>query len=279
MFQVRKMSAEDLAFAVRITNEANWGLSEDDFMFAIELEPDGCFTLFDDSERIGVATNISFGEIGWFGNLIVNKECRGRGAGSLLVRHSVRYLTDRKVKAVGLYAYIDKIPFYKQLGFECESEFAVLKGKGLPSTTKSHLKKAEMQDLPKVIDFDRVCFGASREKLLEPILRYPSNICYVSVEDELVNGYSVAKVYDRKAELGPVVCHEGRTDVAVALLSATLDQLQGLEVRTCVPKKENAILRMLKENGFSESFKVARMFLGVPRIENCIYVAESLERG
>jgi hypothetical protein len=46
-----------------------------------------------------------------------------------------------------------------------------------------------------------------------------------------------------------------------------------------MPKKEHAILNMLMEVGFKESFRVARMFFGASVVDNCIYVAESLERG
>jgi hypothetical protein len=92
-------------------------------------------------------------------------------------------------------------------------------------------------------------------------------------------GYSVAKVYKGVAELGPLVCRPGRRDIAIDLLKTTLNRLAGLEVSMCVLKKESPILNMLVQGGFSESFPVARMFFGPPITGDCIYVAESLERG
>lgn len=273
------MSVEDLAFAVQITNEADWGLSEDDFAFMMESEPDGCFTILDNSEKVGIATNVSFGKIAWFGNLIISEKYRKKGVGSLLVKHSIEYLRNKKVKSIGLYAYIDKIPFYKKLGFEYDSEFIVLKGKGFSSTAKTGLKRAGRHDLPKIIGYDRVCFGASRKNVLEPILQYPKNFCYLSIEGRQLIGYAVAKVYDGMAELGPLVCQRERIDSAIDLLNTTLDKLRGLEVHMCVPKREGAILDMLREHEFTENFRVARMFLGIPNAKDCIYIAESLERG
>jgi len=39
------------------------------------------------------------------------------------------------------------------------------------------------------------------------------------------------------------------------------------------------LLKVLSKVGFKEDFGVARMFLGPAVAKNCIYMAESLERG
>ena len=54
---------------------------------------------------MGIATCISFGKVGWFGNLIVKEEIRHKGAGSLLVKHAIDYLQGKGVETIGLYAY------------------------------------------------------------------------------------------------------------------------------------------------------------------------------
>ncbi len=279
MFQVRSMTPEDFAFAVQITDQIGWGLAKEDFEFMIELEPKGSFILLDDSEKIGIATTVSFGKIGWFGNLIVSEKRRKEGAGSLLVKHAIKYLTSKKVETIGLYAYMERIPFYKRLGFQLDSGFTVLKGTAFSSQVKPNLKRAEKQDISKIIDYDSSCFGASRRKLLEPILSDQDNLCYIHVEGGQISGYAVAKVYRGVAELGPLMCQQRRGDVAINLLRTILRKLKGREVSMCVAEKEKLLLNMLKESEFSESFRVARMFLGRPVGGNCIYVAESLERG
>jgi len=279
MLQIRNMTPEDFAFAVQITGQMGWGLTEEDFEFMIELEPKGSFILLDGSEKIGIATTVSFGKVGWFGNLIVGEKRRKEGAGSSLVKRAIKYLTSKNVEAIGLYAYIERIPFYKRLGFQLDSEFTVLKGTAFPSQVKPNLKRAEKQDINKIIDYDSSCFGASRRKLLEPILSDPDNLCYMHIQDGQISGYAVAKVYRGVAELGPLMCQQRRGDVAISLLRTVLRELEGREVSMCIGEKEKSIINMLEEAGFSESFRVARMFLGKPASGNCIYVAESLERG
>jgi ribosomal protein S18 acetylase RimI-like enzyme len=279
MFETKEMAKEDFDFAVRITERMGWHLGVDDFEFAVELEPQGCFTLFWDLKRVGLATTISYDRIGWFGNLVVEEAYRRKGAGSSLVEHSIAYLKSRGVETVALYAYMDKIRFYERLGFEHDSDFVVLKGRAFPSPAQANVRKAREEDLTAIIEYDSHCFGGSRRKLLEPIILYPNNLCYVFAEAERISGYVVAKVYDGMAELGPLVCPRGRSDIADGLIRAVFDRLKGLEVSVFVPEKESSIVNVLKKAGFKEGFRVARMFQGPPLPEQCICLAESLERG
>lgn len=91
MFQVKKMTTKDFDFAVRLTDTMNWQLTEEDFEFMLRLEPEGCSVLLHNSRRVGILTTISFDKTGWIGNVIVDEDCRKRGAGSLLVKHAMDY--------------------------------------------------------------------------------------------------------------------------------------------------------------------------------------------
>jgi len=279
MFRVKTMSQDDFDFAVNITDGMEWNLSKADFEFMVELEPDGCFILFDESKRIGLATTVDYGPVAWFGNLIIHESYRNKGAGSLLVKHSVEYLTSKNVKTIGLYAYMDRIHFYKTLGFKYDSEFTVLKGKGSTQRLNSAVRHAEKQDLREIMELDSACFGADRRKLIEPIILDSDNVCYVSVRGERVVGYVAAKVFGKMGEIGPLVCQKGQDNVAIGLLSSVLTRLEEYEILTYVPNKENVVLNYLKTLGFTESFSVARMFFGTVLNSDCVCMAESLERG
>ena len=279
MFHVEKMAADDFPFAIQLTDTVNWNMTEEDFRLMIELEPDGCFILCDDSEKIGVATSVSFGKVGWFGNLIVHEDYRKRGVGTLLVKHAIRYLKSRNVETIGLYAYPWLLRFYGDLGFERDEDFVVLRGKGFSSDRRSYLKEASKENMEAVVGFDSRCFGASRRKLLKHILFNADNLCYVSGGNGTIAGYVAAKVYGGMAEVGPAVCSQARDDIAVALLRAVLDRLEGFEIFMCVPRRDAVVLDMLFKGGFREDFRVVRMFSGPAIARGCFYIAESLERG
>jgi hypothetical protein len=197
----------------------------------------------------------------------------------MLASHAVKYLADSNVETVGLYAYIDKIPFYKRLGFEYDSDFVVLKGKGVSSPTCPHIIQAKKADIQNIIDNDRSCWGFSRSKLLEPILLDSHNLCYISIKDGGFSGYVIAKIYHAMEEVGPLISHQRCREIAVDLLSAILNRLVSFEVSMCIHEKRAALLDMLKRHCFSENFRVARMLHGSPIDKSFICLAESLERG
>jgi ribosomal protein S18 acetylase RimI-like enzyme len=279
MFHVEKMKAGDFPFAVQLANTMNWNMTVEDFEFTMKLEPQGSFVLFQGSERLGICTSVSFGKVGWFGNLVVKGGYRREGAGSLLVRHAIDYLKNKGVETIGLYAYPHLFSFYESFGFESDIDFLVLQGKAGLLPTEGAVRKAKLQDVPEVIDFDSQCFGVNRKKLLEPILLSTGNLCYIATENEGIAGYVAAKVYGTMAEVGPLICHARHVEAAVILLKTILSRLIGLAVSMYVPKKESALLNMLSKAGFREDFGVVRMFLGPAVAKNCICMAESLERG
>jgi len=281
MIRVEEMKVEDFEFAVQLANTMDWNMALEDFEFMTKLEPKGCFVLFHGSERVGIATSVSFGKVGWFGNLIVKEAYRRKGAGTLLVKHAVNYLKSTGTETVGLYAYPHLIKFYENLGFKPHINFLVLQGKAASLVTgeTAQLQKAEKQDIPAIIDFDSQCFGACRKKLLEPILRDADNLCYITVDAHEITGYCAATVYAETAGVGPLMCRQNHGDVAVALLETVLNKLRNHDVFIAVPTEETALLEVLSKVGLREKFRVTRMFLGPAVAKNCIYIAESLERG
>jgi len=279
MFHVKPMRTGDFLFATKLANTMNWNMATEDFEFMASLEPEGCFVVFQGSERLGIATSISFVKVGWFGNLIVKENTRNKGAGTLLVKHAVNYLQSKGVKTIGLYAYPHLISFYSNLGFKREEDFSVLHAEALDSLPAETLPKIGTQQIQAVAEFDSRCFGGNRKKMLESIILEKDNLSYYLAESDEVVGYVAAKVYEKMAEIGPLICQAGHVNSAVSLLKAVLGKLRGLSVYAVLPKKEFALADMLLSVGFKEDFCVSRMFLGQAVSKNCIYMAESLERG
>ena len=238
MFQVKPMSIEDFPFATQLANTMNWNMATEDFEFMTSLEPEGCYVLFEGSERLGIATSISYGKVGWFGNLIVKEECRNKGAGSFLVKHAVNYLQGKGVETIGLYAYPNLIDFYSNLGFKRDKGFAVLHAKTLALSTKEISPEIGKQNIQAIDEFDSQCFGGDRRKLLESIILAKGNLGYFASERERVVGYVAAKVYENMAEVGPLICQAKRLDIAMRLLRTVLGKLTNLNVYLCLPKKK-----------------------------------------
>jgi len=273
------MRASDHAFATQLANTMNWNMAPEDFQFMASLEPKGCFVLFDGSKRVGIATCISYGKIGWFGNLIVEEDCRHRGAGSILVTQAVDYLHDKGVKTVGLYAYPHLSQFYSSLGFKFDEDFSFLYKEEFGSITAEALPTVGKQQFSTINKLDGQCFGGDRKRLLESIVLEEGNASFYFSDSDGLVGYVAATIYETMAWIGPLVCQATRNDVANLLINAVLTKVVGKSVYVVAPKKEVSLFKSLASLGFKEEFFVSRMFLGEKPAKNCIYLAESLERG
>ncbi len=89
----------------------------------------------------------------------------------------------------------------------------------------------------------------------------------------------MATVYEKMAWIGPLICQKQKQDAALSLIRAVLAKLDGKSVYAVVPKKDDLLVDTFSFFGFTEAFSVSRMFNGEPVAKNCIYIAESLERG
>ncbi len=279
MFQVKVMTANDYGFAVDLANTMDWGMETADFRFNQNLEPEGCLTLFDDSNLVGIATCIGFGKAGWFGNLIVKPEYRKQGAGRLLLEHAINHLKGKGVETIGLYAYQHLKKFYAKSGFKADIDLTVMHNNKIQPADWNPPNFEAEPDFSALNRFDTQFFGADRSNLLKAIMQEKTNLCYASIDGKEVDGYVLAKVSESMAEVGPLVCNPYKSEVAVELLKAAFTKLEGRRAALYLPQNQTELQQFLVGAGFKKAFSLSRMFLGVPKIQNSIHLAESLERG
>jgi len=279
MFQIRVLTPKDYTFAVELANTMNWNMAPEDFYYMAKLEPNGSFLVVDEDKPVGVATCIGYGRVGWFGNLIVDPAYRNRGAGGMLVRHAVDYLHAMGAETVGLYAYPHLKEFYSRLGFTSDVDFALLHAEGVLPVEGAGAHRIEDAHLKKIAAFDSQFFGGDRSRLIDSIVLETGNAGYYVSDRGHVVGYIAAPIYQSMAWIGPLVCVPSRFDVAGKLVSSVLTKLAGKSVYAVVPKGDTVLLDLLSSIGFKEEFMVTRMYSGVSLAKNCIYLAESLERG
>ncbi len=279
MFEIKKLARSDFDFAVDLANTMNWKMAKADFEFALMVEPDGCFLIKEGSTRLGIATCVSYGKVGWFGNLIIDESNRRKGAGTALVAHAVNYLLGRGVETVGLYAYDALAGFYGKLGFKADCIFCLLHTEKLPKIQAMPLPAVGKKDFLRVAEFDARCFGGTRKRLLCSIIEDKNNLSAVLYDNNLIVGYVAATVTDADAWIGPLVCQKGKIDAAVSLVKSVLASLHEKSVYVVISEDDKELFKFFSGLGFIEEFYVSRMFLGKSTAQDCVYIAESLERG
>jgi len=260
MNSIVPMRSQDLSFAVRLSNQEKWGTPRSDFERILWLNPRGSFLDLDSNSRIGMITTVAFGDdLAWIGNVIVDKQFRGRHIGQSLVEHAVAYLKSIRVKCVGLYCFSNSVGFYDKLGFVKDLEFVRLR-KDDKLTYPIVQEFSKPLTLSRLIEIDRKCFGADRSKLLRALIQ-TSHGTYFGFSNRKSAAYLVMKKYADMYDFGPGVGINASKVELAALLSMGISLARKRPIELSCFAKNRTILRLLEEQGFRMINKGYRMFL------------------
>jgi len=137
------------------------------------------FTLSTNNEPIGFGNLLIFGEVGWIGNIVVQKEFRGKGLGTSITNHLIETGKGAGVKTFILIATELGESLYKNIGFRTELNYEFYK----PSASIQKLEisrsinVASKADFQKIIDLDFTVTKENRGKFLELFLSGTKFIC------------------------------------------------------------------------------------------------------
>jgi ribosomal protein S18 acetylase RimI-like enzyme len=258
---VRRMAEVDLSFCLDLLRLTGWGNTADDLRRMMSYEPGGCFIASLGGEDVGMVGSVSYGGVGWVGDLIVLPEHRGRGVGASLMRRAIRHLEGSGVGFVRLDSVAKAIPLYRRLGFREEYPSLRFMGIGRPSRA-SGVERMNPTDLSDVSKLDERFFGASRERVLRRVLHDFPDLCHVARGDPRISGYIMAKVGEGSHKIGPWICDPREPGLAEALLRRIMDEADGERLWVGVPGGNVASVEILKSNGFGSLPTSTRMCLG-----------------
>jgi len=279
--KIRCMLPSDFDFAARLSNIENWDNSTDDFRRILRIQPGGAFVATEKKRRVGIVTAISYGRLGWIGNVVVSKRYRKLGIGSWLVKHAILYLRKKGARTIGLFSYKRNLPFYQRLGFKRDASYLRLVGKGSVLTSEGP-RSIDSKDLERVLAFDRKCFRHRRDRLLRELLRRFRDSSFVTIRNGEILGYIVGKNYDTTCEIGPWLCSREDISIATGLLRAVLNTSIGKPIEITVPRRNRQALRLLRNHEFEDQGSVVRMYYGDRTglvDDRYTFAAESLEKG
>ncbi|MDX1702082.1 MAG: GNAT family N-acetyltransferase, partial [Melioribacteraceae bacterium] len=202
---IRTINPSDFNFIIGLASLENIKYSKKDLKRIIDFEPEGCFIALDGLQRLGIVTTITYGNVGWIGNLLVEKSTRRRGTGTKLVKEALEYMQKKDVKIPKLYCFPNRVAFYRRLGFKPEINVQVMIGKGR-KTAFSEVNKLSEDKLDEIFLLDKKIFGADRSRLLYKLHQeFPRN-CFTAYHKKKLVGYIMANGSEDEYELGPWVC-------------------------------------------------------------------------
>jgi ribosomal protein S18 acetylase RimI-like enzyme len=262
MLRIRTLNKLDLAFAVRLSNQEGWSTPRGDLERILRLDPYGSFIALESDKKLGIATTVSYGKtLGWIGNVIVDKQHRGRNIGRALVLHALHYLQTRGVRCIGLYCFNQNISFYENLGFVVHNKFLRLKRKGPVVKGRLHEKPFNRQLLSRIFAIDKKVFGADRSRLIRIALADGWASCLGTVNNQAHASYLFLKDYGSMFDLGPWVSLNSRRE-ETGILHQAIATTRGKPIEVSCLSKNARALSLFRRNGFRVIGEGVRMYYG-----------------
>jgi predicted N-acetyltransferase YhbS len=201
--QVRNLQLDDIEFACRCTELEGWkSEARSEFEACLEYDPLGGFVAQESCGPVGLCVSVSYGAVGFLGELVVLPSWRRRGIGSALFEHALNYLKDQGCRNTFLDADKDAIPLYERFGFRKlfrRPRFAGL----VPPASGDAARGMRPEDLPQVELLDRNAFGADRSFFLRRNFALYPELCSILEQGGQVLGYVMGHLGSGCVALGP----------------------------------------------------------------------------
>jgi GNAT superfamily N-acetyltransferase len=241
----------DISFAVRLSDQEDWGIPTSDFARILRLDPRGSFIALKGARRVGLATTTRYGQqAAWIGNVVVAKSHRGKHIGQALVKHAIAFLERNRVKHIALYSFNENIEFYKRIGFIEGPRFARLRRERRPfrDVISQSITRKSM-GLSSVLSMDRKAFGADRARLFTDLLN-SGCAWYLGYAVGSSRSYLLMKRYEDMGELGPWVSFGLRPTELDLMLRFVLTKTGRMPIEVSCPLTNRTASAMLKKHHF-----------------------------
>ena len=264
---VRILGEEDIGFAVSLTEEEGWYYTARELEFMLRMDPKGSF-VFEEGERLGFVTCVTYGRTGVLGHLIVSKKGRGRKIGYSLVRAAVDYMSSKDVESMLVLATQEAVRLYQRHGFEIRNEISCMHSRlddqydRSPSASCTPLLES---DLDEVIEIDQRLFGDDRDRMIRPLFQVSSGHSFKIERDGMIRGFIFARPDHVGYNLGPWVCLTDDPSDAEALLRTALSSIGNGKLYSGSFSSNRAALKIMDETPRINQWRIPLMIRGRDR--------------
>lgn len=264
MLHIRPMTAADIGLGMRLKAQACWNQTEADWRRILDLQPDGCFVAELDGGAVATTATCIFGDVAWVAMVLVDRDVRGRGVGTALMRHSLDFLDRVGVRSIRLDATPLGRPIYERLGFNAQFELA--RFEGVPAMASASGAAAALpQHLDAIERLDRTATNTDRCKLLRRLWEERPEAFRVVLRDGEVAGFAASRPGSRAVQVGPCL---GTADAGPALLLDACRRFAGQPVYFDIPTEHRLATGLARKCGLSVQRDLLRMCRGPELREN-----------
>jgi GNAT superfamily N-acetyltransferase len=258
------MTEADIAFGMYLKTQNGWNQTEADWRRFLTFDPDGCFVAELDGQAAGTVTTITFGTTAWIAMLLVERDLRGRGIGTALMKHAIAHLDACGITRIRLDATPLGEPIYRRLDFA--AEFSLMRFEGrcpadLPAATTALLRESDVEE---VIRLDEAVTRTDRRKLITQLAtEFPHSFRLLRDAERIV-GFVSSRPGSRAAQLGPCIVRGG----GERLLDDAMAALAGEPIFVDIPADNAAAIAWAKSRGLTVQRPFVRMTRGPIVSEN-----------
>lgn len=222
--RLRRADTTDLPRIVELREAVGWAVH--DWALEAVLQPPHarCLLVVNGDHRVvGVGSGISYGALGFVGNMIVDEGHRRRGIGSAILESVIEFLTARGVGRLELNATPDGRPLYARHGFEQIGPSTMARvPRGIAQVADGiELSRAGPAVLADLVAYDAPRFGGDRGVVLGRMLADPDRPLIVARRDGEIVGYEWIRPDGER--VGPLLADT--PEIATALVGAAFERL------------------------------------------------------
>ena len=291
MLTISIMRENDIQFVMECINKVNWGHLEIDIKRLIDFEPEGCFIIWQDKQRVGMVTTTSYENYAFLGCLIVKEEERGKGIGASIMKYAMNNLIMRGVKTIELDGVFSAVSLYRRLGFQDKYlSLRLFREKGeIVEREESEKTKSENQVLnynsamlEEIISFDKEKTNILRERAIKRFLIEFEDSTYV-IKDKKILAYAIVRPRcDYKGieyfTIGPLIAEN--KEFAEMLISYIVNEYKENLLTIGIPAINKDMLNILLKYDFKYKEPSLRMYFGEKKTyEKYVYGILSAEKG
>lgn len=277
-YKIEKMTREELDIAVNWAGELGWNPGSGDADCFYQCDPNGFFIGRLNDEIISTGSAVCYdNDYAFCGFYIVKPEYRGKGYGMALTQARLGYVGDR---ITGLDGVLDKVHLYERLGYKKSHQNTRFQGAKLPEPqTNNHILPINKIPLDELLAYDRQCFPAPRQQLLNCWVSKPQRLALAYRDNKCLRGFGVLRPASEGHRIGPLFADN--QDIANELLLHLVKPLNGSPFYIDIPDNNPDAMALVQRYQWQSCFATARMYRnGRPNIhDDKVYAITNFELG
>ena len=197
---------------------------------------------------VGIGTAIIYGTTAWLAHIIVGKDYRNAGIGTVITKSLVDLIRATGCETMLLLATTLGEPVYEKLGFNIEAKYVFLDHGNLPEPSMDENVIAFTQRYRQILlDLDRRVSGENREKLFNDHLMD----CKLFVQKDEIKRFYLPTLGD-----GLIISSDPVAGFELMKHKGKLDK------KFCLPLDNVAGIDLLEKHGYKKLREASRMVYG-----------------